>query len=81
MHWFLLPLIFIFCFSCVGSESPYPDNSLQGSVAHVQAETSYRTKHIRKQQRDIRDRLKKIRKRLEKEKGHKKIMEKRLYGN
>ena len=41
-----------------------------GAYAHV-AQTKHHTKHIRKQQRNIHDRLRKIRERMEKKKKRK----------
>ena len=72
MHWFLLPLIIIFCFSCAKAAPLYPEKPLQASVAYAQWETSHHTKHIHKQQRDICNRLKNIQKRIEKTKTKKK---------
>ena len=68
MHMFLLPLIFIFCFSCVEPTPFYSELPPTKAVAYAQVGTAKHTKRIKRQQRDICDRLKKIQKRLEKTK-------------
>jgi hypothetical protein len=68
MHRLLLPLIFIFCFSCAKPTPFYPELPSTKAVAYAQVETAKHTKRIQRQQRDICDRLKKIQNRLEKTK-------------
>jgi hypothetical protein len=68
MHRFLLPLIFIFCFSCTKPTTFSPELPATKAVAYAQVETAKHTKRIKRQQRDICNRLKKIEKRLEKTK-------------
>jgi|TARA_R110002096_G_scaffold415215_2_gene617008 membrane-bound lytic murein transglycosylase MltF len=76
MHWFLLPLIFTFCFSCSKPPSSKKGISSTKEVAYAQFEKTRNTQRIRRQQHDICDRLKKIQKRIEKAKAHKKSPEK-----
>jgi len=65
---FFFPVLFMFCFSCAEPQSFSSEETLQVSVAYIQDEPTHHTKHIRKQQHDICERLKKIKKTLEKTK-------------